>query len=684
MAESTAPATATELGHPYEMTADLAVIESLGINLYSNAAAVLTELVANGYDADATTVSISWKEHGEKVIVTDSGRGMTADDINKRFLKVGYKKREEEGLTSPKFGRSFMGRKGIGKLSVFSIAKTVTVYTAKSAQQSLGLKIATDELEAKIKAQQKYYPEPVDVPSEYRTKGTTLVLEDLKKKRADLTTSALRKRLARRFDVMDTTSPSEGGFTIKVNDKPITWADRQELKHLEFIWEFGKASLPASALPKDCTRFVLASDHVKGHPDWRVTGWIGTAGKPTDLTDTDAGSLKNIIVLARKRPIQEGIIDKLDFSRIFGNYVTGQIEADFLDLDGNYEDIATSDRQRMIEDDERVLGLQAFLRDAFLKAAEDWSRERPKKEAKDLLESRPALRNWVNSRPSSQRETAERMIGTIASLPMEKDREKEDRPTLLRAGVLAFERIGLRDVSDELKKLSKVTAKDLLPLLGRQDTYEEALWGDILRSRVDAIAEFRAITAANEKEKVLQEQLFKNLWLLDPSWERATGSERMEQHLKKVAPDLFPEDRDKSEIEGRLDIHYATSAGLHVIVELKRYGRSVTTEELAEQGEKYYTALASVLDKMNDPNRAAIQIVFVIGDRPKVHRPGAMSDEAYRANRFESFHGRYVLYDELMENASKQYDDYLEASSKVHTLNELLETLEGSKAKASP
>lgn len=60
-----------------------------------------------------------------------------------------------------------------------------------------------------------------------------------------------------------------------------------------------------------------------------LRGWIGTARQPTDLTkDKEAGSLKNVIVLARKRPIQEGIIEKLDFSRIFGNYVTGQLEAD--------------------------------------------------------------------------------------------------------------------------------------------------------------------------------------------------------------------------------------------------------------------------------------------------------------------------------------------------------------------
>ncbi len=659
--------------HLYEMTADLAVLESLGINLYSNAAAVLTELVANAYDADSTTVNINWKKDGKTIVVVDNGVGMTVPELNKRFLKVGYKKREEEGLTSPKWGRKFMGRKGIGKLSVFSIAKTVTVYTKKGRQKGLGLEIVIDDLERAIKEQRPYHPEPVDVPREYDKKGTTLVLSDLKQKRADLTASALRKRLARRFDVMDTTPATKGGFTIKVDDKPISWADRQELKNLEFIWEFGEGRLPKKSLPKDCTRFMLDRDHLKGHPEWHVSGWIGTAKKPTDLADDDAGSLKNIIVLARKRPIQEGIVDKLDFSRIFGNYVTGQIEADFLDLDDG-DDIATSDRQRMIEDDERVLGLQAFLRDAFLKASEIWSSERPKKEAKDLLASRPELRDWVSSRPSGQRDAAERMLGTIASLPMEKNREVEDRSALLRAGVLAFERIGLRDVSDDLKKLSTVTAEDLLPILGAQEAYEEALWGDILRSRVDAISEFRTITDTNEIEKVLQEHLFKNLWLFDPSWERATGSERMEENLRKIEPGLFPKDRDKSEINGRLDIRYVTNAGLHVIIELKRYKRAVTTEELAEQGGKYYAALDSVLVQNAEPD-SRIQIVFVLGTPPTVKRAGALTEERFRENQFDSFNGRYVLYDQLIENASRQYDEYLEASAKVHTLNDLLEAL---------
>ena len=42
----------------YRMTVDLNVLDHLGLNLYSNIAAVLTEAVANAWDADAETVDI--------------------------------------------------------------------------------------------------------------------------------------------------------------------------------------------------------------------------------------------------------------------------------------------------------------------------------------------------------------------------------------------------------------------------------------------------------------------------------------------------------------------------------------------------------------------------------------------------------------------------------------------------
>ena len=48
----------------YTLTVDMATVDSLGRNLYSNAAAVLSEFVANAWDADANNVSIK-KENGK-------------------------------------------------------------------------------------------------------------------------------------------------------------------------------------------------------------------------------------------------------------------------------------------------------------------------------------------------------------------------------------------------------------------------------------------------------------------------------------------------------------------------------------------------------------------------------------------------------------------------------------------
>jgi hypothetical protein len=658
----------------YTMTVDLSVIESLGINLYSNAAAVLSELVANAWDADATLVTIDWKQDGDLVVVTDDGVGMSVKALNKRFLKVGYKKRENEGTLSKNWSRQFMGRKGIGKLSVFSIARTVTVYSTR-AGESNGLKIVTSELETAIKQHKPYHPEPVEVPEEYAKRGTTLVLDDLKTQRADLTAGALRKRIARRFDVLDETPRQKGGFYIRINDKEVTYADRQELKNLEFIWEFGNgALLPDETLPKVRERFIIDDAVVDATRGWKVEGWFGTVETPSQLFDDEAGSLKNIIVLARKRPIQEGIVGYLDFSKLFGNYVTGQIEADFLDLDDGYEDIATSDRQRLIEDDERVVALIKFLRAAFNKAAEQWSEVRPKKHAEDVLARYPKIRQWVDTRPEWQREPAERMLGTIAGLEIEGADEPRNKADLFRAGVLAFERVGLRQASTDLEQLSNVTAENLLPLLGQQGAYEAGLWVDILRSRVEAIDQLSKLSEDDALEKVLQEHLFDNLWLLDPSWERAAGDLWIEQNLKKIEPGLFAEDPEGEPIEGRIDIRYRKTSGQHVIVELKKYGVTLGVEKLEEQGLKYRTALANLLQQQQRDD-TDIVVVFVLGRKPRVANRGRFdNDDDFIRNRFDSLPGRYVLYDALIGQAKYQYEEYLKASDKARALDEMLGT----------
>ena len=144
---------------PYRMTIDRNVLNHLGINLYSNNPAVLAEAVANAWDADAETVNIDIDAPNRTVVIKDDGHGMSADDINAKFLRIGWRRREDSPVTL-KHQRPVMGRKGIGKLSLFSIADTIEVQSAKNGR-SVGFTMSRTAIEREIKNKEgggTYYP----------------------------------------------------------------------------------------------------------------------------------------------------------------------------------------------------------------------------------------------------------------------------------------------------------------------------------------------------------------------------------------------------------------------------------------------------------------------------------------------------------------------------------------------
>lgn len=83
--------------HKYEMTISLQTVEHLGLNLYSNTSAVISEAVANAWDADAKTVEITLEK--DCITIKDDGCGMDTDDINNKYLTVGYQKRHLVPIT---------------------------------------------------------------------------------------------------------------------------------------------------------------------------------------------------------------------------------------------------------------------------------------------------------------------------------------------------------------------------------------------------------------------------------------------------------------------------------------------------------------------------------------------------------------------------------------------------------
>ena len=587
----------------YRMTVDLNVLDHLGINLYSNIAAVLTEAVANAWDADAETVDIKIDPDAKWIEIVDDGVGMTIGDMNDKYLRVGYRRREEDtehGKYTAK-GRQVMGRKGLGKLSLFSIAKLIDVQSAKDGQ-SHGLRMSVDGIHESVEKKEPFYrPNPLPDDEVTITKGTKIVLREIKRQRLGRGATALRKRLARRFSVIGELH----NFKIMIDGQPVTTSDRGDLPIAQFIWTFGDFEPDPSSIPEVLEQEQLPSRFDAWDEDWNVDGWIGTARLPKQLDSEDAGNLNGIVVFARGRLFHENILDKVNDGRLYTKYLTGQIEADFLDEDDE-PDIATSDRQRVQEDDPRYAQLISFLRSRLTQVEKRWTEWRRKHEVENAKEASPALAEWFESLPEGYRKNAETLIAKLSALPVDED---DDRKLLYRHGILAFERMRLRGSTDELVATIHDIDK-LLIVLADRDALEASLYRDIVKSRLDAINDFQGIVDEDAKEKVLQQYLFDHLWLLDPAWERATESEIMESRL--IAECVITDDLTEKEKLGRVDIAYRTNAGKHIVVELKKVGRKMKLLELQEQGQTYVDKLRKILLAQGD-NAPNIEVVFVLG-----------------------------------------------------------------------
>ncbi len=653
--------------HPddtYKMTVDLHVLNHLGINLYSNIAAVLTEAIANSWDADATEVNINFDPESTWIEIVDNGIGMTLNDLNEKYLRVGYQRRETvaNGGRTP-LGRNVMGRKGLGKLSLFSIADEIEIQSAKDGERH-GLSMDINDIQQSVSSNAQFYsPKPLKPDHINIADGTKITLRQIKRQRLSAGVKALRKRLARRFSVIGELH----NFRVLMDNERVTVKDRGDYAVTQFLWNFKESDLNANEFPNVKEKKTL-SNEVKGpHGNWRVSGWIGTAERPKQLDDSDsAGNLNTIVVFARGRLFHENILDKINDGRLYTKYLTGQIEADFLD-DDDAADIATSDRQRIQEDDIRYTVLLEFLRSRLSEIEHDWTQWRRKHEIKKVQQTIPAIAEWIDQLPAGFQNHAERLIADLSALPIDND---EDRKLLYRHGIYAFERMRLRGSVDELTA-SVHNVDKLLTILADRDTLEAALYRDIIKSRLEAIKEFRKLTDENSKEKVLQKYLFDHLWLLDPAWERTAGSELMEDRLAKEG--VIIADLDAKERLSRVDIAYRTNAGKHIIVELKRSQRSIQLLDLVGQGQKYVDKLKKILTVQNeqDPN---IEVVFVLG------KP--LPEESTNPDRIKSSMdsisngSRIKYYDGLIESALNAYSSYLEQSKELDKVERIVDQIE--------
>ena len=243
----------------------------------------------------------------------------------------------------------------------------------------------------------------------------------------------------------------------------------------------------------------------------------------------------------------------------------------------------------------------------------------------------------------------------------------DDRKELLKHSIYAFERMKLRGMTAEFAEAVD-DADKLLRLLADQDSYEASLYLDIVTSRLEAIQGLMHAIDNNARELALQQYLFDHLWLLDPAWERADGSERMETRLLQEG--VIVEDLTEKERLGRVDICYKTIAGKHVVVELKRADRNVKALNLVEQGTKYVDKVKKIARSQGEQD-PIVEVVFVLGRE--------LAEEAQNRDRLRNLMesispgSRITYYEALIKKANKAYSEFLEQRDQFATVQKIVD-----------
>ena len=460
--------------HKYEMTLSLNVLRHLGFGLYSNVAAVLSEVVANAWDADAENVSISIDASDGHVIIEDDGHGMTVHDANDKYLTVGYERRKSERRT-PVLDRPVMGRKGIGKLSLFSIARSVEVHTVKDSIKH-GFVMDSDQIEKIIAdgREAEYNPEAVNPDDINIQRGTRITLTNMKRQ-LQWTGNPLRRRLARRFSVIGALHD----FKIVLNDEPITIKDREYQDKVQYLWTFGDAGLRCHDAATNLEEHEERDNNIHDS-DYQIDGWIATAFKSGQLKDPDTKeSLNNLVIMVRGKLAQEDILEEFGEGGLYTKYLFGEIHADFLDLD-DQDDIATTSRQRLIEEDPRYKALKSKLNDELKWIQKRWTQLRNQQGTVQALLF-PQIKEWFSDLDADQQKAAKGLFGRINQLPLEDDDQKRQ---LFVSGVLAFESLKLRRMLHRLDQVSTENLEALNDVFIQLDDLEASAYYQIAKDRL--------------------------------------------------------------------------------------------------------------------------------------------------------------------------------------------------------
>lgn len=572
-------------GSPYQLRISRLTVDKLGVKLYDKASAVVAELIANGYDADAETVTVrlplnlqlasqaggKLKDLGYVIDVEDDGHGMTPEEAIGFYLRVGADRRTrkgEDGSRSRKKKRPVMGRKGIGKLAPFGICRRIEVWSAGGPKTKDGYaithffmdfdKIVTDDDDAV----------PLDIGSDDRgwskKTGTRIRLTSFLAKRVPDEETFLRQ-LAVRFTF------AKPDFKIMIVDTATAGAKPVKVNPLDI------PLLPGSKIDL-ASRPVIADDGTT----LPVSGWLGMAKEAYKNEE-----MMGVRIYARGKiaGVTRDFNQPAGFTGEFAmrSYLVGQVEAEWLDLD-NGDDLVRTDRQDILWSSDygellRRWGAELIKEIARISREPRRVRVRDEFLRKSDIEDRARQRFGDKQVARVAIDLAKKFGGFAAEDELSDDVYVEDLSQIIlsvaphQALMEAF-----HEFTNQVTK-GEASIDQMLDIFSKAQIAELASYAQIAAQRVRVIKDLQQIIDVSMDENQFQALIAQAPWLIEPSWTVITKNQSLKNF--KHAFEKFWKRTHGTDVvlaidkeAKRPDFTLVSIDGLLHIVEIKKAGHA--------------------------------------------------------------------------------------------------------------
>lgn len=573
----------------YELKISRLTIDKLGVKLYDRVSAVVAELVANSYDADATEVSVElplatllsvqdpalpeWT-----VTVTDNGHGLTPDEARAYYLRVGADRRKSggAGARSRRLNRPVMGRKGIGKLAPFGICKRIEVIS------SGGDKTASGHLTSHFLMDfDKIIGEDSDIPVKLEKgaldgtyqpdSGTKVVLTGFLPKRVP-DAEVFMRQLERRFAlaatdfnviVRDSRRPAEPPLTMQKFQIDVVDATRIDLS----------------------TRPVTVEDgtHLP------VSGWVAMATESyrnEEMAGVRIYARGKIVATTRDFEQRAGFTGEFATR----SYMVGEVHADWLDDDDD-DDLVRTDRQSILWESDKGSALRTWGADIVReigRLGRQPRREKVKKRFREVADlERRARQRFSDESVIKVALSIGDSIGGFAAEDELTDTEYVEGLAQVILSVAPHQALvtAFQDFERTRTGGQEPTLEELVDLFGKTRVAEAASYAQIASERVRVLDQLDNIIFDTARdEAALQRIITEAPWLIQPDWTVITANQSLktfktsfENYLKRehgIEATLVIEYEKK-----RPDFTLVAVGGMLHFVEIKASGHALDDED---------------------------------------------------------------------------------------------------------